>query len=170
MSSPDFPHMGATWHLMKVQPRANEVGPLGKRAGIDIRENFNDVVRFNQFHDAGLWANVGQGNLTTDRMMKNLKEMQTRNQTLNYKRVDYSKVELEMYVMERAYHNAPETYLSMLIVFRDNTSETDQSYVRPDGKYYEGLKKRGHVIQNTEPNNRPKIHIEGEDEPKEVGF
>ena len=168
MSSPDFPHIGQTWHIIKAQPTANKVGPLGKRAGVDIRENFNDVVRFHLFDDAGLWANIGQGNYTTDKMMRNLRDMKKINQTVSYQRVDQSKVDVEVYIMERAYHNAPETYLSMLLVMHDKTAETEQSYIRPDGQYYEGLKKRDHEIRNTVPDNGPKIPIKNETDPKEV--
>ena len=168
MSSPDFPHMGQTWHIIKAQPTANKVGPLGKRAGVDIRETFNDAVRFHLFDDAGIWANIGQGNYTTDKMMRNLKEMKEYNQTVSYQRVDLDKVDTEVYLMERSYHNERETYLFMLFVMNDKTGETEQSYIRPDGKYYEALKKRGHEIKNTVPDNRPKIPIRNESDAKEV--
>ena len=168
MSSPDFPHMGPTWHLMKGQPAANKVGPLGKRAGMDIRENFNDVVRFHLFPDAGIWGNIGQGKPGTDKMPKTLEELKERVQTVDWQRLDLEKLDFEVYLMERAYHNKKETYLFMTFVFVDKENESQHSYIRPDGKYYDGLVKRGHTIINTVPNNAPTVPIENETELKEV--
>ena len=168
MSSPNFPHMGPTWHLMKGQPAANKIGPLGKRAGLDIRENFNDVVRFELFPDAGIWGNIGQGKPETDKMQKTLEELKKRVQTVNWQRLDLGKVDFEVYVIERGYHNAPETYLHVALVFVDKRHESDYSYIRPDGKYYEGLVKRGHTIINTVPNNAPTVPVENYTARKEV--
>ena len=168
VSSANFPHIGQAWHYMKGQPEANKVGPLGKRAGIDIRENFSDVVRFTLFPDAGIWANVGQGNPETDKMQQTLEELRSRAQTVSYKRVDLDKVDVEVYIMERAYHNFPETYLITIFVMLDKENEAVHSYIRPDGKYYEGLVARGHTIINTVPNNAPTLPIENETELKKV--
>ena len=151
--------MGPTWHLMKAQPRANKVGPLGKRAGMDIRENFNDVVRFYLFPDAGLWGNIGQGIPETDAMQKTLEELRERVQTVNWQRLDLGKVDVEVYVMERGYHNYNDTYLHMAVVFLNKENETEHSYIRPHGKYYEGLLERKHTIVNTVPNNAPRVPI-----------
>jgi len=179
-SSPNFPHMGVAWHLMKAQPAANKIGPLGKRAGMDIRENFNDVVRLYQFPDAGVWANVGQGNAKTDMAAKNLEELKEYNQTLNYQRIDLEKMGVEVYLMERAYHNAKDTYLFMTIVMLDefNTEanrKSVHSYIRRQGKYYEGLLKRKWNLDDMkisdEPNHFPTVIIENEtDERKMYGL
>jgi len=174
MSSPNYPHMGLTWQLMKASPTANKVGPLGKRAGMDIRENFNDVVRLTQFPDAGIWANIGQGNPDTDKMPTNLREMKEWNQTVNYERIDLSKMDAEVYIMERAYHNSSESYLFMSFVMVDKFNDpaaSEHAYIRPDGRYYEELRKRkpGAISNiNTTPNYSPPVIIENETEPKEM--
>ena len=54
--------MGVTWDYIKAQPAANKIGPLGKRAGIDIRENFHSAIRMTHFPESGIWANIGQEN------------------------------------------------------------------------------------------------------------
>merc|ERR1719318_864250 len=101
-------------------------------------------------------------------MPKNLEEVLNRAQTVNWQKVDTEKVEVELYIMERAYHGGSTTYLSTLFVIHDKTGETDQSYIRPDGKYYEGLVKRGHSVKNTVPDNTPKIPIENEAQAKQM--
>lgn len=164
MSSYDFPHMGSTWHLLKAQPHANKPGPLGKRAGLDIRENVNDIVQFYLFDDAGIWANVGQGDRATDFMPKNLEELKNRVQTAHWRRVDKEQVKTEVYIMERSYHNSQSTYLSMVFVM------DEYSYIRPDGRYYDELVARGVTLDNiaTLPHNNPTISIENETIKKEV--
>ena len=162
LSSRNFPHIGNTWNLMKIQPNANKVGPLGERAGLDIRENVKHIVRFNHFKDAGVWANIGQGKNATDFMPNNTEELKGRVQTTRWTQIDLEKVKYEIYIIERAYHNDAGTYLSVALVM-------DQfSYIRPDGLYYKGLTDRNVTIINTKPHYRPKIFVENETEEKEV--
>ena len=153
---------------MKGQPNANVVGPLGKRAGMDVKENFNNVVRFEYFGDAGVWANIGQGNAATDAMLKTLDEMKERVQTVNYQRVDMKKVTVEVYFMERPYHNYPEPYIHSAVVLLDKSQESSYSYIRPHGRYYDYLVKQGKTIPSTTPNNNPTTAIENEAELKQV--
>ena len=153
---------------MKGQPNANVVGPLGKRAGMDIQENFNSVVRFQYFSDAGVWANIGQGDPATDAMVKTLDEMKKRVQTVNYQRVDMKKVTVEIYFMERPYHNYPEPYIHSAVVLLDKTQESSYSYIRPHGRYYDYLVKHKKPILNTTPNNNPSIAIENQTDLKQV--
>ena len=153
---------------MKAQPEANKIGPLGKRAGIDVQENFSDVVRFKFFPDAGVWANIGQGNEQTDKMPQTLEELTSRAQTVNFQRIDLSKVDVELYVMERGYHNGNDTYLSTLFVLLDKENPEQHSYIRPEGRYYDGLVSRGHEILNTVENNAPALPIENETELRKV--
>ena len=162
--------MGVTWDLIKAQPAANIVGPLGKRAGLDIKENFNSVLRLHQLPGAGVWANIGQGNSETDSMPKTLDELTRRAQTVNYQRIDIDKMEIETYLAERAYHNSADTYIHLLVTMRDKTDEQEHSYIRPHGKYYDYLVEKGHPILNTEPNHYPKILIENETEAKQVSL
>ena len=101
-------------------------------------------------------------------MQQTLEELTNRAQTVNYKRIDLSKVEMELYLLERGYHNGEDTYLSTILVLLDKENESVHSYIRPHGKYYEGLVERGHEIINTVPNNAPALPIENETELKTV--
>ena len=164
--------MGVTWNLIKKQPTSNIVGRLGKRAGMDIQENINDVVRFRMFDDAGLWANIGQGDPKTDTMPRNLEELTSREQTVNYQRIDLQKMDLEVYLAERAYHNASETYIFLMFVMSPKSKDTAHSYIRPHGKYYDYLVEKGYSKQLEKmdtPNYAPKVPIENETEEKQVG-
>ena len=46
-------------------------------SGLDIKENYHNVLRFDFFADAGVWTNVGVGNPATDEVVKNLNEMRS---------------------------------------------------------------------------------------------
>ena len=111
---------------------------------------------------------MGQGNPETDKMQQTLEELRNRAQTVSYKRVDLDKVDVEVYLMERAYHNGRDTYLITIFVMLDKENEAVHSYIRPNGKYYEGLLVRGYTIVNTVPNNAPSLPIENETELKTV--
>ena len=160
--------MGDTWDVIKAQHVVKKVGPLGKRAGLDIKENFNNVVRLHQLPGAGVWANIGQGKRDQDFMPKTLDELKTRAQTVNYKRIDKDKMEIETYLIERAYHNFSDTFITVLLTMDDKADRTKHSYIRPHGKYYDYLRKKGHPILNTEPNHNPTVPIINESESKQV--
>ena len=145
--------------MITSQPAANKVGPLGKRAGLDVKENYNNVIRWNLFPDTSLWANIGQGNPATDEMLKTRAEMKNRSQTINHARVDLTKVEMEVYMYERIYHNQTDPYLFLAVIISEKSHEAVHSYVRPDGNYYNCLVKKGHTIINTSPNFNPTIAI-----------
>ena len=53
MSGPEFPHIRDAWKFAVAQPRANQVGPLGKRAGKCPREGGgrDGELRFNNCDD-----------------------------------------------------------------------------------------------------------------------
>ncbi|MCX6412715.1 MAG: hypothetical protein NTZ81_10275 [Actinobacteria bacterium] len=59
MSGPTFPEAAAAMGFAYKQKGANKVGPLGKRAGLDIRELYTNVLRLDTFPDADSWVNVG---------------------------------------------------------------------------------------------------------------
>jgi len=135
---------------------------------LDIRENFNDVLRFQLLPGAGLWANIGQENSESNMPPKTLDEMRERPQTVNYQRIDFDKVKVEVYLVERAYHNSKDTYLLTSIIIDDINNKEGHSYIRPHGLYYEYLKEKGEKILNIKPNDFPKIPVETELEAKEV--
>ena len=154
--------------MITSQPAANKVGPLGKRAGLDVKENYKNVIRWNLFPDTSLWANIGQGNPATDEMLKTRAEMKNRSQTINHARVDLTKVEMEVYMYERIYHNQTDPYLFLAVIISEKSHEAVHSYVRPDGNYYNCLVKKGHTIINTSPNFNPTIAIANETDRKKV--
>lgn len=61
MSQAAFPYASDAWAFISKQPSANEIGPLGQRAGLDITELYPNVIRMYPFPDARSWVNVGIG-------------------------------------------------------------------------------------------------------------
>lgn len=61
MSQAAFPYASDAWAFISRQPFANEIGPLGQRAGLDITELYPNVIRMYPFPDARSWVNVGTG-------------------------------------------------------------------------------------------------------------
>ena len=59
MSGPEFPNATEAWAYAAKQPNANKVGPLGRRAGLDVSEHYTNVIRFELFPD----ANKGSGDV-----------------------------------------------------------------------------------------------------------
>jgi len=166
LSGADYPHVGNIWKYIKAQKKANKVGPLGIRAGLDVNENVNNILRMEMFGGGGIYANIGQGE-ETDGMPLNREDMK-KSQTINYQRVDDSKVDSEFYLLESGYHNYPESYLiiGMVMNIKDSNS---YSYIRPDGRYYEGLKKRGlQVDKYAETNSLPPVWIKDIDYLKDI--
>ena len=154
--------MGNVWKYVKAQKNANKVGPLGKRAGMDVNENFNAILRMELFGGAGVYANVGQGSSETDLMQKTLEELKSRAQTAHYKRVDDSRVDMEFYIIERGYHNYCESYLIIgMVMDSAKVDPTDYSYVRPAGRYYDGIYNQFKEtdILNTKPNFAPPVYV-----------
>lgn len=122
MSEADFPYSAEALRFAFAQPGANQVGPLGKRAGLDIRENYTNVLRLNHFPDARSWVNVGvegEDGLHVD-----------------WQPVDTRRTAAEYYLVERPFFNTP--YLFVTAVF-DNVDNEDFRYVRPDGPYFRSL-------------------------------
>ncbi|MGB4812299.1 MAG: hypothetical protein WBP13_07455 [Methylophilaceae bacterium] len=125
MSENDYPHAREAMNFVFSQPGANKVGPLGKRAGLDVKENYTNLVRISHMPDAKSWVNVG---------VKGLDKSYT-----DWKAVDTEKTNAEYYLVERPFFNHP--YLFVLAVY-DNKNNNDFSYVRPEGAYYDSLKTR----------------------------
>jgi len=121
MSIENFPEAAKAAGFAFAQPGANKVGPLGRRAGLDIKENYTNVLRLEPYPDARAWVNVGD---ETD---------------VHWKAIDVRRTNAEFYLYERPFFNMP--YLFLTAVFDDRHSG-DFRYVRPDGPYYEGLRGR----------------------------
>ena len=148
------------------------MGPLGIRAGLDIKENYVKIIQLNWFPGATAWANIGQGNLETDEMLKTLNEMIARNQTVNYTPIDQEKVDIEIYLAERGYHNKSDTYVQFIAVMMDKTDPEAYTYLRPDGYYYDVLVQLNEAAKgiNQEPRFTFKISVRGEEEQKKVNY
>ena len=148
------------------------MGPLGIRAGLDIKENYVKIIQLHQFPGATAWANIGQGNRTTDKMPQNLEEMRQRPQTVNYTAIDQKKVDIEIYLAERGYHNKNDTYIQFIMVMSDKTDPEAYTYLRPDGYYYDVLVKFNVTAKdiNRNPVFNFTISIQDEEKQKMVKY
>lgn len=152
MSENDFPYAWQAMRFAFAQPAAGQIGPLGKRAGLDIRENYTSVLRLTHFPDARSWVNVGQAG--EDALH------------VNWLPVDTTKTSAEYYLVERPFFNKP--YLFVMAVF-DNADNDDLRYVRPQGPYWDALGSRAEGLK-TEVSVAPRFHLETGDVGKAVGL
>lgn len=124
MSGPEYPNARAAMRFAFAQDGANKVGPLGERAGLDIKENYLNVLRLELFPDANAWVNTS-GDVDV----------------IDWQAVDAKRTPYEVYLVERPFFN--EEYLFYVVVFDDrNAHGRNFSYIRPDGAYYEHLMER----------------------------
>lgn len=142
MSGPGFPYAKQAMNFAFQQPGANELGPLGERAGLGVQENYTNVLRLDTFPDARTWVNVG---------VEGEDEYH-----VNWQAVDESRTQAEYYMVERPFFNVP--YLFLVAVY-DNQDNDDFSYVRPDGPYFDFLQERGDSV-TTELTMQPGFHLE----------
>lgn len=140
MSANQYPYARKAVDYSFSQPGANQIGPLGKRAGLDVNELYTKVLRVNLFPDARAWINVGGED----------------ENSVDWQAVDVSKTNAEFYLIERPFFNEP--YLFITAVF-DNPDNPDFRYVRPDGEYYEHVKESGQEVK-TEVTYEPRFHLE----------
>ena len=139
MSANRYPYAKKAVDFAFNQSGAGEVGPLGKRAGLDVTELYTKVLRVDLFPDARAWINVGG----------------EEEHSVNWQAVDMSKTNAEFYLIERPFFNEP--YLFITAVF-DNADNQDFQYVRPHGPYYDSVKERAKV--KTEVTHEPRFHLE----------
>ncbi len=132
MSENDYPYAKQAMNFAFSQPGANKVGPLGKRAGLDVKENYTQVLRLNQLSDARSWVNVGQKGQD--------------NLHVKWEAIDANKTNVEYYLVERPFFNKP--FLFVTAVY-DNKDNSDLRYVRPDGPYYDSIKNAGLNLKTT---------------------
>ena len=140
MSANQYPYARKAVNYSFNQPGANQVGPLGKRAGLDVNELYTKVLRVDLFPDARAWINVGGEDESS----------------VDWQAVDISKTNAEFYLIERPFFNEP--YLFITAVF-DNPDNQDFQYIRPDGRYYEHIKASGQDVK-TEVTYEPQFHLE----------
>lgn len=145
MSGPDYVYAKRALDFAFNQTAAGKVGPLGKRAGLDITENYTRVLQLDTFPDARSWVNVGQDGRDANYM--------------KWLAVDSTKTATEYYLLERPFFNRKHIYLT--VVF-DNKDNTDFQYVRPKGAYFDSLQKRSLPLKTT-VTQAPRFHIENDD-------
>jgi hypothetical protein len=127
MSSWEYPNAQAAVRFAFAQEAANKVGPLGQRAGLDIRENYLNVLRLEHFPDAKMWVNTSGDSSVIDYEPINTDHK--------------SSLPYEVYLVERPFFG--EEYLFIMAVFADkNTNSKNFSYIRPDGAYFDHLMAR----------------------------
>lgn len=152
MSENEYPYAQRALEFAFAQEGANQVGPLGKRAGLDIRENYTQVVQLNHMPDARSWVNIGQEGKDSLHV--------------DWLPVDTEKTAAEYYLVERPFFNKP--YLFVVAVF-DNNDNDDFSYIRPNGPYWDGLGEQAAGLK-TELTQTPRFHLENGVEGTPVGL
>ena len=148
MSSFRYPYAQKSLAFAFAQSAANKVGPLGVRAGLDVKENFPNVLRLNLFADARSWVNVGTAN------------------EVDWQAIDDGAMAAEYYLYERYFFN--EKYIFIAAVFDDGKG-SDLTYVRPHGAYYDHLKQRGEAVQNTRVVVEPEFKLKAGGTAKATG-
>ncbi|MGF1769031.1 hypothetical protein L4D06_16810 [Enterovibrio makurazakiensis] len=151
MSANDYPYAKKAMNFAFSQQAANKVGPLGKRAGLDIKENYLNVLRLEHFPDANTWVNVGQEGKDALHV--------------EWKAIDAAKTNAEYYLVERTFFNKP--YLFVTAVY-DNVDNDDHQYVRPDGNYFASLAQPEPI--KTDVTYQPRFHFLDGNEAKAVGL
>ncbi len=143
MSAPEYPYSKEVIDFAFSQPAAGKVGPLGKRAGLDISENYTKILQLDHFPDARTWINVGvDGKDDTH---------------FEYKALDTNKTAAEYYLVERPFFNVP--YLFIIAVY-DDKEHGEFDYVRPDGPYYESLTAEQKAAVKTKVDFAQTFHLE----------
>jgi hypothetical protein len=152
MSENDYPYAQQAMKFAFNQPGANQVGPLGKRAGLDINENYTNIMRLNHLPDGRSWVNVGQKG--KDKLH------------VKWEAVDTGKTEVEYYLLERPFFNKPYLFITAVYENKDNQ---DFSYVRPEGAYYSSIKDKAGALK-TSITQQPRFHLENGQLGKPVGL
>jgi hypothetical protein len=136
MSGANFTNARSVWEYATKQPNANVVGPLGKRAGLDINEHYTNIIRFEMFPDAKFWVQVGLGDVVKDVFDQQDIDDGSMSMDIAYRALDTSKVNIEVYLIERPFFNVPYQFVTVVI---DNKENDDMQYVRPGGLYWQEL-------------------------------
>ena len=143
-----YPYAKKAVDFAFAQEGANRIGPLGVRAGLNVRENFPNVLRLSLFSDARSWVNVGTAN------------------TVDWQAVDGDSMGAEYYLYERLFFN--EKYLFVAVIYEDVAGQT-MPYVRPYGAYYEHLQARGLIPVSTRVTIEPEFYLQDGHRTKSTG-
>ena len=138
MSKEEFPDTKELWNFVVAQSNANMIGELSRRAGLDIKHLYESVVRLTLFPDAKIWINIGGGNVARDIFNQTDIDEGNMDMDVRYRPLDTSKSDVEIYLFVRRSWNMP--YLGIGVVI-SNKENKHMSYVRPDGVYWDTLKK-----------------------------
>ena len=153
MSGADFPYAQQALNFAFRQPGANQVGPLGKRAGLNIWENYTNVIRLSHMPDARSWVNTGQDDQNPLHV--------------RWEAIDTTQTDAEYYLVERPFFNKP--YLCMVAVF-NNKDNPDFQYLRSDGAYFNAVKNRPPAQDKHEVTPQPRFHLEGGSMKRGIGL
>jgi len=140
MSGANFTDAKVIWDYSKKQANANIVGPLGKRAGLDIKEHYTNVIKFDMFPDANVWIQVGLGDESRNIFDQNDINGGNMKMDIAYRALDTSKVDFEVYLVERPFFNVPYIFITIVM---DNKENKDLRYIRPAGLYWDSLVDKG---------------------------
>ena len=140
MSEANFTNAKLLWDYANKQPNANRVGPLGTRAGLDIKEHYTNIIKFDLFPDARLWIQVGLGDASKDVFDQNDIDQGNMDMNVAYRALDTSKVNYEVYLFERSFFNVPYMFITVVM---DNKDNNDMRYTRPAGLYWDKLVEKG---------------------------
>ena len=158
MSGANFTYAKIVWDYSSKQPNANIIGPLGKRAGLDVKEHYTNTIKFDLFPDARMWIQVGHGDASKD--VFDQSDIDDRNMSMDvaYRALDTSKVDYEIYLIERAFFNVPYIFITVVM---DNKENNHMRYTRPAGLYWDKLVEKGlaHKEIKTEMTYDPEMPV-----------
>ena len=108
--------------------------------GMDIKENYQNVLPLKMFPDGRVWANVGSGEKSRSHHIGDLKDIYTKKpQIIDYQAIDFTKYNYEVYLFERPFFNIPYTFITVVMEHKVNPVF---EYIRPAGPYWEALKSK----------------------------
>ena len=137
----NFTDAKIVWDYASKQPNANIVGPLGKRAGLlDVKEHYSNIIKFDLFPDARMWVQVGLGDASKDIFDQSHIDDGNMSMDVAYRALDTSKVDYEIYLIERTFFNVPYMFITIVM---DNKDNDHMRYTRPAGLYWDKLVEKG---------------------------
>lgn len=142
MSGANFTDAKIVWDYASKQPNANIVGPLDKRAGLDVKEHYSNIIKFDLFPDARMWVQVGLGDASKDIFDQSDIDDGNMSMDVAYRALDTSKVDYEIYLIERTFFNVPYMFITIVM---DNKDNDHMKYTRPAGLYWDKLVEKGLV-------------------------
>ena len=112
--------------------------------GLDIKENYHNLIRVTQFPDAGIWVNVGTDDKSRNKQVRDLTDIynQTKKpQLVNYQAMDLTKYDVELYIGEVPFFNNPHIFV---LAVMEHKKGPVFEYIRPAGAYWEALRRNYH--------------------------